>query len=537
MTAVLRAGRRRPRARLGRVPVVAAVLAAVALLVGACAQAIPGTAVPDVAASAPPGLETFYAQRLAWGPCGDYAATDEDRAIYADPGLQCARLQVPLDYAQPAGRTASIAVLRHAAPASPDRIGSLVINPGGPGASGIQTAAYLSQSLASGEVGRRFDIVGFDPRGVGRSEPAIRCLTGPERDADRRDDDTDASPAGVAQTEGEERQTVDACATRTGADVLATVGTRDVARDMDVLRAALGDTRLSYLGFSYGTRIGSTYAEQFPGGVRAMVLDGALDPDQDPTAELIEQGRGFQGAFDAFARDCTTRPNCPLGQDPSRTTAAYQALTRPLIATPLPLPDGRVLSYADAQQGTINALYVESYWPRLVNALRGLRVGQGAQLMTLADEYYERNPDGSYASSQDAFEAIRCVDDPRVTDPVLSAQRAQAYNQAAPFLDSGRGASGARDSCAFWPVPPTSSPHVPQVPGLTPPLVVSTTGDPATPYAAGVELARALGGSLLTKIGDEHTASFQNSPCVDDIVTRYLVNPVPPPPNRTCPAT
>jgi pimeloyl-ACP methyl ester carboxylesterase len=522
----------RPRSVL-----IAAVAGLAALLLGACAQVVPGTAVPDPAGSAPPGLEAFYGQQLTWGPCAPLATTDEDRQIYADPALQCARMQVPLDYAAPQGRTASIAVLRHAAPASPERIGSLVINPGGPGASGIQTAAYLASSLASTDVGRRFDIVGFDPRGVGASEPAIRCLNGPERDADRRDDDTDPSPAGVASTEGEERQVVDLCAQRSGLDVLANVGTRDVARDMDVLRAALGDPRLTYLGYSYGTRIGSTYAEEFPRNVRAMILDGALDPDQDPTTELVEQGRGFQGAFDAFSRTCASRPNCPLGQDPAQTTRAYQELTRPLIDRPLPLPDGRVLSYADAQQGTINALYVEAYWPRLTRALSDLRAGNGAALMTLADEYYERNPDGTYASSQDAFEAIRCVDDPRVTDPAQSLARAEAYNQAAPFLDSGRGVSAARDSCAFWPVPPTSQPHVPQVPGLAPPLVVSTTGDPATPYQAGVELARALNGSLLTKVGDEHTAVFQNSSCVDAIATRYLIDNTPAPPGATCPAT
>jgi pimeloyl-ACP methyl ester carboxylesterase len=306
---------------------------------------------------------------------------------------------------------------------------------------------------------------------------------------------------------------------------------------MDVLRAALGDPRLTYLGYSYGTRIGSTYAEEFPRNVRAMVLDGALDPDQDPTTELVEQGRGFQGAFDAFSRDCASRPNCPLGQDAEEATKAYQDLTRPLIARPLPLPDGRVLSYADAQQGTINALYVEAYWPRLTRALGDLRAGNGAGLMGLADEYYERNPDGSYASSQDAFDVIRCVDDPRVTDPAQSLARAEAYNEAAPFLDSGRGVSAARDSCAFWPVPPTSQPHVPQVPGLAPPLIVSTTGDPATPYQAGVELAHDLGGSLLTKVGDEHTATFQNSSCVDAIATRYLVDKTPAPPGATCPAT
>lgn len=523
--------RRRPSA------LVAAVLGVAAVVLGACAQVVPGVAVPDPAAAAPPGLERFYGQQLAWGPCVPFAGTPEDRQIFADPAFQCARMEVPLDYARPGERTGTIAVLRHAAPASPERIGSLVINPGGPGASGVQTAAYLSTSLAQTEVGRRFDIVGFDPRGVGASEPTIRCLEPAERDADRRDDDTDASPAGVAQTEAEERRTAELCAQRSGLDLLANAGTRDVARDMDVLRATLGDPRLTYLGYSYGTRIGSTYAEQFPANVRAMVLDGALDPDQDPTTELIEQGRGFQGAFDAFARDCASRPDCPLGQDPARTTQAYQQLTRPLIDAPLPLPDGRVLSYADAQQGTINALYVETYWPRLVRALNDLRAGQGAALMTLADEYYERNRDGTYASSQDAFEVVRCADDPRVTDPAQSLARAQAYNEAAPFLDSGRGASSARDSCAFWPTPPTSQPHVPQVPGLAPPLVVSTTGDPATPYQAGVELARALGGSLLTKVGDEHTAVFQSSQCVDDIATRYLIDGTPAPPGATCPAS
>ncbi|HWN26347.1 MAG TPA: alpha/beta fold hydrolase, partial [Actinomycetospora sp.] len=258
MTAV-RATAGRPRVLAVR----AALVGLAALVLGACAQVVPGTAVPDPAVSAPPGLERFYGQELAWGPCAPFASTAEDRQIYADPALQCARMQVPLDYAQPQGRTASIAVLRHAAPESPERIGSLVINPGGPGASGIQTAAYLATSLTQTEVGRRFDVVGFDPRGVGESEPTIRCLEGPERDADRRDDDTDASPAGVTQTEAEEQQTVGLCAQRTGVDVLAGVGTRDVARDMDVLRAALGDPQLSYLGYSYGTRIGSTYAEQF----------------------------------------------------------------------------------------------------------------------------------------------------------------------------------------------------------------------------------------------------------------------------------
>jgi len=527
--------------RRGPVTLAARVGAAVclfALLLAGCAESVPGRARPDGAAGAPPGLEDYYGQQLSWGSCLPFAATDILRSYYSDPALQCSKLRVPLDYAAPGTKDAEIAVLRHRATGTPDqRIGSVLVNPGGPGASGIETAAALVQSGWGGtELDRRFDLVGFDPRGVGSSTPTIRCLTGPEQDAQRVEDLTDPSPAGVARAEDQARETVGDCATRTGTDVLANVGTRDVARDMDVLRAAVGDRQLSYLGFSYGTRIGSTYAEQFPANVRAMVLDGALDPDQDPVDEVVEQGRGFQGAFEAFAKDCAAKPGCALGTDPTQATARYQQLTRPLITAPLPLPDGRLLSYGDAQQGTVQALYAESLWPDLRQGLADLVARRGTGLMDLADQYYDRRPDGSYSPEQDAFNSVRCVDDPRVTDPALALERSRRYDEAAPFLASGRGSSAARDECAFWPVPPTGAPHVPQVPGLAPPLVVSTTGDPATPYQAGVELASALKGSLLTKVGDQHTAALQGFPCVDAIVTRYLVDGTPAPPGTSCPA-
>lgn len=529
---------RGPRRR--RVPTLAA-LAVTGLLLAGCAgggESGPGSAgpPPDPGATAPPGLESFYRQQLAWGPCLPFAQTADDRESLADPSLQCAKMRVPTDYARPDGATAEIAVLRHGVSDPSRRIGSLVINPGGPGASGVSAAASLSSTVAATETGRRFDLVGFDPRGIGASTPPVRCLTGPEQDAERRDDDTDASPRGVAQTEAEERQFAGRCAERSGTELLANVGTRDVARDMDVLRAVLGEEKLTYLGFSYGTRIGYTYAEQFPRNVRAMVLDGALDPDQNPVDQVVEQGRGFQGAFDAFARDCARQPDCPLGPDPAQAVARYHELTRPLIDRPLPLPDGRVLSYADAQQGTIQALYSEQYWEPLRRALSGLQAGDGRILMILADLYYSREPDGSYPNDQDAFSAVGCVDDPRVTDRATATERAERYNQAAPFLDSGRGTAGTLDACAFWPVPPTSAPGLPRVEGLAPPLVISTTGDPATPYQAGVELARALNGSLLTKVGDQHTAAFSGFPCVDAAVARFLIDGVPAPEGQTCPA-
>lgn len=512
-----------------------------AILLAGCAQAVPPTPPPTprppATVGAPSALAAYYGQTLAWGPCLPFAATDEQRLAYIDPTLRCSRLRVPLDYAAPGGRDAEIAVLRsRASSGDAGRIGSLVVNPGGPGASGVETAAALGPVVAGTEIGQRFDLVGFDPRGTGASTPTIRCLTATEQDAERLTDDTDPSPRGVAEAEADAREFADDCAARTGVDVLANLGTRDVARDMDVLRAALGDRGLSYLGYSYGTRIGATYAEQFPANVRAMVLDGAVDPDADPTEAVIAQGAGFQGTFEAFARDCATHPDCPLGTDPAQATTRFQQLTHPLIGRPLPLPGGRLFSYDDALQGTVQAMYSETLWPPLRAGLTDLTRGSGARLMTLADEYYDRGPDGQYSPQQDAFTAIRCVDVPRLTDPTQALDRARRYDGAAPFLASGRGPSAARDQCAFWPVPPTSVPHVPQVGGLAPPLVVSTTGDPATPYQAGVELARALNGSLLTKVGEEHTATFGGYPCVDRAVTRYLVDRTPAPPGATCPA-
>ncbi|WP_229679964.1 alpha/beta hydrolase [Saccharopolyspora thermophila] len=472
----------------------------------------------------PPGLERFYSQPLSWGPCEPYATTDSDRQVFRDGGLECARLEVPLDYAQPQGRTITIGVLRSPAKDPARRIGSLLMNPGGPGASGMSTAASLAGSIAYTELGERFDFVGFDPRGVGASQPAVRCLTDQERDAERLDNDADTSPAGVAQTEQEERAYAAKCAERTGVDVLANVGTREVVRDMDVLRSVLGDQKLNYLGYSYGTRIGSEYAETFPGNVRAMVLDGAIDPGQSTVDQLVAQGAGFQRAFNDFAAWCAARQQCALGHDPKAAVAAYQQLTRPLIQHPVRAGDGRVLSYPDATMATIQALYTPSLWEQLDNGLTELRQGSGRVLLALADSYFGRGANGRYANTTDAFDAVHCVDDQRVLDPEQVRDADRRYRQAAPFLDDGNPPSAARDMCAFWPVPVTGEAEQPQVTGLPPTLVISTTGDPATPYQAGVELAKALHGRLLTFEGTQHTVFLQGNSCVDDKTTRYLVD-------------
>ncbi|WP_091450455.1 alpha/beta hydrolase [Actinokineospora iranica] len=485
----------------------------------------------------PAGLDRFYGQPLTWENCAGYAKADVDRGpLTTTAGVRCARLTVPLDYAEPDGDTITIGVLRKPATRPDQRIGSLVINPGGPGAAGLATAARLSGASTLDE---RFDFVGFDPRGVGSSEPTVRCLTDAERDAERADDDElDTSPSGVAKVEADERDYAAKCAQRTGkgAAMLANIGTRDVVRDIDVLRSVLGDEKLTYLGYSYGTRIGSVYAETFPGNVRAMVLDGALDPTQDAVAELVAQAEGFQRAFTDFVAWCVQRQDCALGRDANRAQARYQELTRPLGERPVDVGDGRRLSYSDATTAVIQALYSEDLWELLNTGLNELRQNRARTLMLLADSYLERGPDGRYSTTQDAFTAVRCVDDPRVTDKAVVREAQRRYKAAAPFLDDGRPPTDSLDACAFWPVPNSGQPHLPAAGGLPPVLVISTTGDPATPYDAGVALAKALGGALLTYEATQHTAFLQGSACVDAAGAAYLTDLRLPPEGTRCSA-
>jgi pimeloyl-ACP methyl ester carboxylesterase len=510
-------------------------LAAVASVALSCTSATGNTAQQGPAGKVVPGLERFYSQKLSWGGCSTFATTPEDQKPYANPDVQCTYLEVPLDYAKPNDKVVKVGLLRRLASDPSQRIGSLVINPGGPGGSGMSAAASRTDLIGNNELGRRFDFVGFDPRGVGSSTPQVQCLDAAGRDAKRLMNlNVDSSPEGVARTENHERAENAECESRTGKDVLANIGTREVVRDLDVMRSALGDVKLTYLGYSYGTRIGYSYAESFPGNVRAMILDGALDPAQDSVAQLIDQGRGFQQAFDAFAAWCAGRAECALGQDKSQAVRNFQARVRPLINNPVGVPDGRKLSYTDATIGTVQALYVPQLWTPLNRGLQELAQGRGDVLMRLADLYNGRSPDGTYSSQMDTFQAVLCVDNPAVTDPNMAREIDAKYRAAAPFLDTGQPASPALDNCAFWPVPPTGGPHHPQVDGLPPVVVISTTQDPATPYQAGVNLASDLKARLLTFEGTQHTAFLQGIGCVDRAGIAYLVDLKLPPEGIRC---
>jgi hypothetical protein len=255
-----------------------------------------------------------------------------------------------------------------------------------------------------------------------------------------------------------------------------------------------------------------------------MVLDGALDPSQSPVDEVVAQGAGFQKAFNDFVKWCVGQQDCALGSDPNTALQQFQNLVRPLAQNPVQVSDGRRLSYEDATTGVVQALYSEQLWDPLNGGLTELKQNSGDTLMQLADLYLERSEDGEYATTQDVFTAVRCVDDPRVTDPNVALELSRQYKQAAPFLDDGNPPVGVLDACAYWPVPNTSEPHVPDIEGLPKVLVISTTGDPATPYEAGVALAQGLGGGLLTYEATQHTAFLQDNRCVDDAGTTYLTD-------------
>jgi pimeloyl-ACP methyl ester carboxylesterase len=510
-------------------------------VLAACTTVMPGRAAPGTeieqrgpAGVVPAGLERFYGQSLGWEDCAPYATTGSTSAAFKNKSnIECARLEVPLDYTKPTGKTIKIGLLRQRATSPDQRIGSLLINPGGPGGSGMAAAASMAKDVGKTDLGARFDFVGFDPRGIGASEPSVRCLTDTERDEDRLDLDVDTSPAGIAQTEAENKAYADKCAQRNGPDFLENVGTRDVVRDLDVMRSALGDAKLSFIGYSYGTRIGSEYAEAFPANVRALVLDGAVDPTQSEADSLVAQGAGFQKAFTAYATWCAARKDCPLGADPAKANAAFRDLTLPLIQHPVDV-EGRKLSYTDAITGAIQAMYSEQLWSALNAGLTELKNNRASTLMLLADTYYDRDEQGKYSSITDAFTAVKCVDDPRQTDKAVLADIARKYKEAAPFLDDGNPPAAALDPCAYWPVPPTATPHTPKADGVPPILVVSTTGDPATPYEAGVNLAKALGGGLITFQGNQHTVYLQGNTCVDTAGNDYLINLKLPASGTTC---
>ncbi|WP_231329154.1 alpha/beta hydrolase [Actinomadura graeca] len=468
--------------------------------------------------SAPAGLDTFYNQQLSWKGCGG--------------SFQCATAQVPLDYAKPSGEKLDIALIRLPARDKSNRIGSLFTNPGGPGGSGVDFIRQAAEGFGA-DLRKRFDIVGFDPRGVGKSGP-VRCNTGPQLD---QFFSTDSSPDDQKETDAfaaASKNFAQNCRAKAAAE-LPYVGTTNAARDIDVLRATVGDKKLTYYGASYGTYLGAFYAEQFPSNVRALVLDGAVDPKASSTGLLIEQAKGFETAFRAFAEDCVKKPNCPLGTSTDAALAKITAFMAETDKKPLAnTRDTRKVTESLAVMGIATALYLKEYWPILRQALtQAMQKSDGTLLVTLADQMVERKADGSYSNQTDANMAVNCVDKPNPSSAKEYGKAADEAQKVAPRFGPFVVWGGL--PCVYWPVQTKKQPGPITAKGAAPIVVIGTLRDPATPYKWAQSLASQLSsGVLLTLDGDGHTAYLQGNPCITQATDRYLVTTEPPKPGTVC---
>ncbi len=478
----------------------------------------PATAQPADDATTPPdqALAGFYAQRLAWSPCQD--------------DFVCAELRVPLDYADPAGDTIDIAVLKVPAERPDQRVGSLVVNPGGPGAPGTSYAAAADRVF-----GRRltdnFDIVGFDPRGTGRSDP-VDCLSDADLDGLLAADPDPDDPAERAALLGWLDKFFTGCVERSGS-LVGHVSTIEAARDLDVLRAALGDGQLDYLGASYGTKLGATYADLFPDRVGHFVLDGAVDLSIDSRQLSLDQAAGFEQALRAYVKNCLdSTDSCFLGDSVDEGIATISDLVDRIDAEPLPAGD-RELTVGNAFYGIVAPLYNRDYWFLLSAALRAAQGGDGTSLMELADLYSSRGA-GTYTDNRaEAIYAINCLDDPYSIPVSEVPGQYAAFEAASPTF--GRVFAWGLVSCADIEVASTEPQRDIRAAGAAPIVVVGTTRDPATPYKWAEALAAQLeSGVLVSRDGDGHTGYNVGNACVDDAVEGYLVDDVLPMAGLTC---
>lgn len=476
--------------------------------------------VPDEPA-ADPAFERFYAQTPGWEACGE--------------GLECASVVVPVDWEEPDGDTIDLAVVRRPATDAEARVGSLLYNPGGPGASGTQLVSQFGEQLVSREARAGYDLVGFDPRGVGDSAP-VDCLDDAELDDYLAYDVEAETDDGLADLADQAQGFADGCAASAGA-LLAHLDTPSAARDMDVLRAALGEERLTYLGKSYGTLLGAHYAEQFPQRVGRFVLDGALDPSNGYGDVVLGQAGGLELALRNYLQACLdgeTSGECPLRGSVDEAAEQVQRVIAQAEEQPLTTGTDRELTVTLAVSGIITPLYEDASWPVLDEALAAALVGDGAPLLRLADLYADRAEDGTYNSNLlEAFTAINCLD--YSVDDAPEAMRALADQLAAESPTFGRFLAFGEVTCGLWPVEPVRPEEPIAASGAAPVLVVGTTGDPATPYQWSQALAEQLdSGRLLTWEGEGHTAYARASACVDAAVDAYLLEGVLPGEGATC---
>ncbi len=461
------------------------------------------------------GLQRFYQQDVKWSNCGG--------------GAQCASIWVPLDYAHPDGTAITLKAKRDPATDRADRVGSLFINPGGPGGSGIKYLSYVGFPKRVTDV---YDVVGFDPRGVGSSTP-IDCVSDKFLDKYVASDPSPDNPAEIKQMQHLWKRFTEGCVKRSG-KLLKHVSTIEAAKDMDILRAVVGDKKLHYFGASYGTYLGATYAALFPRKVGRMVLDGAVDPLESPLKAEIGQARGFERALTAYLKYCISQGKCPLGMTVPGAKDRLNQLFHQIDQHPLPTQDGRKLTEGLAFLGLIVPLYARNNWSYETQALREALSGTGNLFLRLSDIYTSRSPSGHYTdNSMEVQSAVNCLDKPQHASISDIMAGKKAFLKASPTF--GPVAMWWPYACSHWPVKSSLPQPDYSAKGAPPIVVIGTTRDPATPYQQAVRLSKELdSGVLLSRDGDGHTAYNSGNTCIDSAVNTYLVTGDPPKDGTMC---
>ncbi|WP_315914093.1 alpha/beta hydrolase [Arthrobacter sp. lap29] len=407
-------------------------------------------------------------------------------------------------------------------PASGKRQGAMLINPGGPGGSGVDMVKNGASSYFSAKLRGAYDVVGFDPRGVQRSA-GIRCLDDAQMDAARQLDWDLSTDAGFANAEAEGKRQAELCIKNSG-PVLELMDTVSAARDMDILRAVVGDTKLNYMGFSYGTKLGATYAGLFPSRVGRFSLDGAMDPSLNIDQVSMGQAVGFENALRAWVADCLSSTECPVSGTVDEAMAQIRELNDVYTATPQQTPEGRVVTGTEFTGAIAFGMYSTDLWAPLTGALKQAFAGDASGMLMLADFSADRDSDGKYNSNTAAaFAAVNCLDYPMNSDLTHMREQAELLKKAAPTFGELLAYSGL--NCKAWPYPATGKPAPITAAGAGPILVVGTTGDPATPYTWAEALAKQLdSGVLVTWKGQGHTAYGRANACLTSVVDDYFVD-------------
>jgi pimeloyl-ACP methyl ester carboxylesterase len=507
---------------------------ALCMVLAGCTAFSDDTAEESTSSASPSGESK--ATPIEWTDCNEALQPLIAGQPGSDRGLafECGRTEVPIRYDEPEGESLPLMLVRVRAAGQTDKVGSLVVNPGGPGTSGTDAAIALALTLPP-EVLSRFDLVGFDPRGVGLSTP-VECIPDETKEKVVAAEPRPTSDEQLDDAFGLAKEVAGDCAKKYG-EALGTFNTVDTARDMDRIRQSLGDEKLTYLGYSYGTTLGSTYAELFPDKVRALVLDGAVDPDTDAKARAEARAQALEAGFDAFAQNCVGLiAGCPIGADPR---AFVEQLLAQAAATPIPsseaAPSGET---RQATPGVVMtalraALDEPASWPQLAQALAAGQKGDSAGLFSLADSYSGRLADGTYSNQLDANLAITCADSDETVKE--SEVRDLAADWGAKYPLFGAGSAASLYTCSVWKADRTPLPER-DAKGSAPIVVVGNSGDPITPLPGAQNMAEDLESAvLLVWQGTGHT-SYPKNQCINSAVNAYLIDLTAPMDGLTCPA-